>query len=113
MSDSKDISNELQAIRAKLLYELLLSARSAHSELSDEINDDIESSDDFDEHPLATNAANAYSVVIKLEQLLMTELSYDYSGNFRTELEKLVLMDGLKGNKNELRSIFKKFDLKN
>jgi hypothetical protein len=112
MSDSKDTSNELLALRAKLLYELVVSARSAHSELSEEINDEIESSNDFDEHPLATNAANAYSVVLKIEQLLMTELSYDYSGDFRTELEKLVLLDGLKGKNNALRAILKKIDLK-
>ena len=105
MTENVNAPEKLLALRAKSIYELLVSARLTHTALSDQIDDDIESSDDFDQHPLASYAKNAYSVVKQIEQLLINELSYDLDGKFKTELEKLLVLDGLKGNKNPLKSI--------
>ena len=112
MAESENAPEKLLALRAKSIYESIISARLVHTALSEQIDDDIESSDDFDHHPLASYAKNAHSTVISIEQLLIIELSFDLNGKFKDELEKLLVLDVLKGSKNPLRAILNRVNLK-
>jgi hypothetical protein len=111
-NDNANVSEKLLSSRAKSIYELIASANLAQNALSDQINDDIESSEDFDQHSLAPYHRNAYSLLRQIEQLLVIELSCDLDGKFKNELEKLLVLDVLKGNGNHLRAILNRFNLK-
>ena len=102
------MESNLISLRAKNLYELLTLARKADQSLRDLINDDIDSSEEFDNHVLSGNSQQTYKVVRTIEKLLADELQFDVDGQFRSELEKLFLIDSLKYGKSELKRLLSK-----
>ena len=52
------------------------------------------------------------NTTLTIEQLLIIELRFDLDGKFKDELEKLLVLDVLKGGKNPLRSILNRVNLK-
>jgi hypothetical protein len=93
--------------RANLLYELLKSAKTAHTQLRDLIEDDVDSCDDDEDHLLHNFSSNAYKVLRSVENLIIKELQNDIDGELRSEFEKLATFDVLKSGQNPIKYILK------
>lgn len=102
-------SQQTKAIpnRASQLYELLKSARTAHTQLRDQIDDDADVYDNEEDHPLHGFSSNAYNVLRSVETLIIKELHNDTDGALRSEFEKLATFDALKSGQNPLKHILK------
>lgn len=95
------------ASKANQLYELLKTAKVAHTELRDQIDDDADLYDNEEDHPLQGFSSNAYRVLRSVENLIIKELQNDTDGALRSEFEKLATFDTLKSSQNPIKHILK------
>jgi hypothetical protein len=93
--------------RAKQLYELLKLANAAHTALRDQIEDDVDTCEDEEDHPLHSHSSNAYRVLRAVENTIIKELQHDSTGLLRSELEKFAMVDVLKDNQSLIKHILK------
>lgn len=95
--------------KAKALMDLLTSAQAVASQLKDVIDDDIDSSEDFDDHQLAPIHKAAYGSMKSVENLIMYELQNDAGGNLLNAFDKLLTIEALAGRKSSLSHLLKRF----
>jgi hypothetical protein len=93
--------------RASYLYELLKLASAAHSALRNQIEDDVDTCEDDEDHPLRSHSSNAHRVLRAVENTIIKELQHDTTGSLRSEFEKLATVDVLKNNQSVIKHILK------
>ena len=85
-----------------------MAARLASDSLRDEIDDDVDSSEEFDDHHLSDHFKKSKDVLKNVESLILANLTIDVSGDLRAELEKKIMFDSLRGVQSPLKAILKK-----
>ena len=87
------------------IVDILKSAQSIQAKLSEAINDDIDSCEEFDDHILAPINSDALKTVQKIEQLIANMLIKDIDGQIRSKFEEITLIDALAGRETPLKRI--------
>lgn len=106
-SFSTSLPSDSAAARAMGLYELLKLARTAHAALREQIDDDVDSCEDEEDHPFHIHSSNAHRVLRAVENIIVIELQHDSTGLLRSEFEKLAMVDVLKNNQSPIKHILK------
>jgi hypothetical protein len=104
---SANLPSDFAAVRAKQLYELLKLANAAHTALREQIDDDVDTCEDDENHPLHSHSSNAHRVLRAVENTIIKELHHDSTGLLRSEFEKLAMVDVLKNNQSSIKHILK------
>lgn len=91
------------------LYELLKFASDAYLVLSEKINDESEGCEEADDHPLSIYLTNSVRTLRKAEFLVTTILECDSTGSVLKQIEKLEVLDQLRGESVPTKKIVAKF----
>ena len=88
---------------AKYILTTYSELEKARTKVSHYIDDEIESSDEFDDHELAACYKAANSSLKALQNLIASMLRTNVDGEqLRSEISKLLLVEALKGEKNKM-----------
>ena len=93
--------------RASYLYELLQVSNSAHNALREQIDDDLDTFEDEEDHPLPSHSSNAHRVLRAVESTIIKELQHDSTGLLRSEFEKLAMVEVLRNDRSAIKHILK------
>lgn len=93
--------------RASYLYELLQVSNAANTALREQIDVDVDTCEDDENHPLHSHSSNAHRVLRAVENTIIKELQHDSTGLLRSEFEKLAMVDVLKNSQSPIRHILK------
>jgi hypothetical protein len=93
--------------RTSYRYELLQVSNAAHTALREQIDDDVDTCEDEEDHSLHSHSSNAHRVLRAVENTIIKELQHDSTRLLRSEFEKLAMVGVLRNNKSAIKHILK------